>query len=130
MLKPLTAIILLQGREPILKFLADAMDRPTVVCAHHGHHRDIDPTASVRLMLRPALIVHGGAGAARAETNGTQLVGCRAALRAGWQVLAHGGSALDAVCEAVAVLEDDPNFNAGLGSCLTSSGTWWRWTRR
>ena len=99
------------------------MDRPTVVSAHHGHHPEIDLTASVRLMLRPALIVHGGAGAARAEMNGTQLVGCRAALRAGWQVLAHGRSALDAVCEAVAVLENDPNFNAGLGSCLTSSGT-------
>jgi beta-aspartyl-peptidase (threonine type) len=73
--------------------------------------------------MRPALIVHGGAGAAHAEMGGAQLVGCRAALRAGWQVLAPGGSALDAVCEAVAVLEDDPNFNAGLGSCLTSSGT-------
>jgi len=34
-----------------------------------------------------------------------------------------GGPALDAVCAAVAVLEDDPHFNAGVGSCLTSRGT-------
>ncbi|HSQ04624.1 MAG TPA: isoaspartyl peptidase/L-asparaginase family protein, partial [Burkholderiales bacterium] len=48
---------------------------------------------------------------------------CIAALHAGWQVLAPGGSALDAVCAAVAALEDDPHFNAGFGSCLTSAGS-------
>jgi len=74
-------------------------------------------------MPRPALIIHGGAGSVRLDTSATQVPGCTAALRAGWQVLVNGGSALDAVCEAAAVLEDDPNFNAGLGSCLTSSGT-------
>jgi beta-aspartyl-peptidase (threonine type) len=74
-------------------------------------------------MLRPALIVHGGAGAARAEIRAAQGPGCAAALRAGWEVLVSGGGALDAVCEAVAMLEDDPHFNAGLGSCLTDSGT-------
>jgi beta-aspartyl-peptidase (threonine type) len=74
-------------------------------------------------MFRPALIIHGGAGAGGRELTAAQAPGCTAALRAGWQVLVAGGTALDAVCEAVAVLEDDPNFNAGLGSCLTSSGT-------
>lgn len=34
-----------QGREQILKFLIDAMDRPTVVSAHHGHHPEIDITS-------------------------------------------------------------------------------------
>jgi beta-aspartyl-peptidase (threonine type) len=37
-------------------------------------------------------------------------------------VLAAGGSALDAVVEAVVVLEDDPHFNAGVGSVLTDDG--------
>jgi beta-aspartyl-peptidase (threonine type) len=41
---------------------------------------------------------------------------------AGWAVLAAGGSALDAVIAAVVVLEDDPHFNAGLGSVLTEDG--------
>jgi isoaspartyl peptidase/L-asparaginase-like protein (Ntn-hydrolase superfamily) len=55
-------------------------------------------------MLRPALILHGGAGAARPEIRAAQVLGCTAALRVGWEVLVNGGGALDAVCEAVAVL--------------------------
>ncbi len=77
----------------------------------------------VTSMLRPALIIHGGAGIARPELVPAQMAGCGAALQAGWQVLAHAGGALDAVCAAVAALEDDPYFNAGMGSCLTSRGT-------
>ncbi len=34
-----------QGREQILRFLIDAMDRPTVLSAHHGHHPEIDITS-------------------------------------------------------------------------------------
>ena len=73
--------------------------------------------------MRPTLIVHGGAGAANPELGAAQSAGCRAALHAGWQVLEDGGRAVDAVCAAVARLEDDPLFNAGVGSCLTSAGT-------
>ena len=74
-------------------------------------------------MSRPALIVHGGAGAAHPNLVAAQRAGCTAALEAGWRVLRQGGTALDAVCEAVVVLENDPVFNAGIGSCLTSAGT-------
>ena len=48
--------------------------------------------------------------------------GLLAAYRAGWQVLAAGGDALDAVCASVQVLEDNPLFNAGHGAALTASG--------
>lgn len=34
------------GREQILKFLVDAMDRPTVLSAHHGHHPEIELTSA------------------------------------------------------------------------------------
>jgi beta-aspartyl-peptidase (threonine type) len=47
----------------------------------------------------------------------------RRALTAGREILAAGGSALDAVSEAVAVLEDDSLFNAGRGSVFTRAGT-------
>jgi beta-aspartyl-peptidase (threonine type) len=47
----------------------------------------------------------------------------RAAVLAGWRVLAAGGGALDAVEAAVRALEDDPRFNAGRGSVLTRDGT-------
>jgi beta-aspartyl-peptidase (threonine type) len=48
--------------------------------------------------------------------------GLRAALDAGAAVLAEGGAALDAVEASVRLLEDDPCFNAGRGSVLTSEG--------
>ncbi len=44
------------------------------------------------------------------------------ALRAGWQILRAGGSALDAVQAAVVVMEDSPHFNAGHGAALTETG--------
>ncbi|HTN24193.1 MAG TPA: isoaspartyl peptidase/L-asparaginase, partial [Solirubrobacteraceae bacterium] len=48
---------------------------------------------------------------------------CRRAAQAGWDALAAGGSALDAVIAAVRVVEDDPACNAGTGAVLTSRGT-------
>src|ERR1700724_387428 len=50
------------------------------------------------------------------------LNGVRNAAAAGWRVLEHGGSALDAVEEAVVVLEDDETFDAGRGSFLNRDG--------
>jgi len=47
----------------------------------------------------------------------------RRALTAGRNLLAAGGSALDAVVAAVTELENDPLFNAGRGSVFTSAGT-------
>src|SRR5579863_8516244 len=44
------------------------------------------------------------------------------ALAAGWRVLERGGAALDAVEEAVVILEDDEPFDAGRGSFLNSDG--------
>ena len=46
----------------------------------------------------------------------------RAALDTGYNILSRGGSALDAVEAAVIVLENDPTFDAGRGSFLTSDG--------
>jgi beta-aspartyl-peptidase (threonine type) len=46
----------------------------------------------------------------------------RAAVEAARHVLAGGGSALDAVCAAVVVLEDEPLFNAGTGATLNRDG--------
>lgn len=46
--------------------------------------------------------------------------GLARALEVGHAVLARGGSALDAVCGAVMVLEDDPLFNAGRGACYNT----------
>jgi L-asparaginase / beta-aspartyl-peptidase len=50
------------------------------------------------------------------------LAGVRNALAAGWRVLSAGGDALDAVEEAVVVMEDDETFDAGRGSFLNRDG--------
>jgi beta-aspartyl-peptidase (threonine type) len=74
----------------------------------------------------PSLALHGGAGGRVEELTlaggAPYAEGLRAAYSAGWQVLASGGSALDAVCASVAVLENDPLFNAGRGAALTATG--------
>src|SRR2546425_7013428 len=48
--------------------------------------------------------------------------GVRHALAAGWRVLDHGGTALDALEEAVVIMEDDETFDAGRGSFLNRDG--------
>jgi beta-aspartyl-peptidase (threonine type) len=48
--------------------------------------------------------------------------GLEAALRAGWEILDHGGSAMEAVEASVVSLEDFPLFNAGRGSVFTHDG--------
>lgn len=69
-----------------------------------------------------ALIVHGGAWAIPDAQVEAHQAGCRTALTTGWAILANGGSALDACEAAVRVMEDDPIFDAGTGSVLTSAG--------
>jgi isoaspartyl peptidase/L-asparaginase-like protein (Ntn-hydrolase superfamily) len=71
----------------------------------------------------PLLAVHGGAGSAPRDEDHAELRRALAeSLRAGFAILARGGSALDAVESAVVVLEDHPLFNAGLGAALTAEG--------
>jgi beta-aspartyl-peptidase (threonine type) len=48
--------------------------------------------------------------------------GVRNALAAGWRVLERGGTALDAIEEAVVIMEDDETFDAGRGSFLNRDG--------
>ncbi len=71
----------------------------------------------------PALIVHGGAGGrSSAEDRPLRRRAMIAAAEAGAKILRDRGAALDAVSAAVALLEDDPLFNAGFGSVLTTEG--------
>jgi L-asparaginase / beta-aspartyl-peptidase len=70
----------------------------------------------------PTLLVHGGAWAIPPDAAAAHEAGVRVALEAGYAILSLGGSALDAVEKAVSILEDDPTFDAGRGSFLTSDG--------
>ncbi|WP_407832525.1 isoaspartyl peptidase/L-asparaginase family protein [Vibrio rotiferianus] len=76
-------------------------------------------------MTKPfSIAIHGGAGTILREQMSDELqqsilADLEAAVKAGHQILATGGEAIDAVVAAVKVLEDSPNFNAGKGSVLT-----------
>jgi beta-aspartyl-peptidase (threonine type) len=72
-------------------------------------------------MNKFAIAIHGGAGpdSEYIKTNKKEyLQGLEDAINAGYSILERGGSALDAVEEAVKQLEDNPHFNAGKGSAL------------
>ena len=70
----------------------------------------------------PVLLVHGGAWAIPDDMVEAHLNGVRNAMAAGWHVLSAGGDALDAVEEAVVVMENDETFDAGRGSFLNRDG--------
>ena len=72
------------------------------------------------------LVIHGGAGVIlRENLTDEQEAAYRAALdealQAGAAILAEGGTAVDAVQAAVIPMEDNPLFNAGVGSVYTAA---------
>jgi L-asparaginase / beta-aspartyl-peptidase len=78
-------------------------------------------------MTDPVLVVHGGAWAMPDDMVEAHIRGVTNALAAGWRVLqdgnsGRGGPALDAVEEAVVIMEDDETFDAGRGSFLNRDG--------
>ena len=73
------------------------------------------------------IAIHGGAGSLpRAEMDDARerayRAGLGAALEQGSLILERGGTSRDAVTRAVALLEDDPQFNAGRGAVFTADG--------
>lgn len=68
-------------------------------------------------MIDFGMLVHGGVGSPVHWKDG-----CRKACEAAFVKLEAGGKALDAVCEAARILEDDGRFNAGSGSTLRLDG--------
>lgn len=83
----------------------------------------MNPCGVNPVAVNPVVVVHGG-GASHIAKDRKEMVrqGVLRAATAGYSVLKAGGSAVDAVESAVAVLEDDPEFNAGCGSVLNVNG--------
>jgi beta-aspartyl-peptidase (threonine type) len=72
--------------------------------------------------MKPSVIVHGGAWDIPDGEVAAHVDGCRKASQTAKDLLLHGASALDAVETAVTVMEEDPVFDAGVGSVLNQSG--------
>ncbi|XP_055843561.1 probable isoaspartyl peptidase/L-asparaginase GA20639 [Episyrphus balteatus] len=70
----------------------------------------------------PIVLIHGGAGDITDDRIEGKLKGVKLAAQIGYMTLTNGGSALDAVEEAVRSMELDENFNAGYGAVLTWDG--------
>lgn len=70
----------------------------------------------------PVLVIHGGAWSIPDDMVEAHIRGVRNAVATGWGVLERDGSALDAVEEAVVIMEDDETFDAGRGSFLNRDG--------
>jgi len=73
------------------------------------------------------LVIHGGAGVIESAKmtpakEASYRAGLAAALDTGFAILERGGTSLDAVTAAVRTMEDDPQFNAGLGAVLNHEG--------
>ena len=73
------------------------------------------------------LVIHGGAGNIvegrfTPEEEKAYHEGLQAALKAGYDVLAKGGTSVDAVKAAIYQMELNPIFNAGRGAVFTNEG--------
>lgn len=73
------------------------------------------------------LAIHGGAGvitkaSMTPEREAAYHAALERSLKAGGEILAAGGTSLDAVQAAIIIMEDDPLFNAGVGAVFTADG--------
>ncbi len=68
--------------------------------------------------MQRAVLTHGGASSNPQHKDGTEQ-----AAQIAMACLRAGKNALEAVIQAVQILEDDPRFNAGTGSVLRADGT-------
>lgn len=79
-------------------------------------------------MKKNTIAIHGGAGTLikgtmTPEKEAAYRNALQEALDAGYSLLEKGASAIEAVEQAVIVLENTPLFNAGRGSVFTNAGT-------
>lgn len=79
-------------------------------------------------MKKISIAIHGGAGTLvkgmmTPEKEKNYKIALQIALTKGYDVLKNGGTAIDAVEQAVIILENSPLYNAGKGSVFTANET-------
>lgn len=73
------------------------------------------------------IVIHGGAGTILKENMSDSLEAAykaklEEAIKTGHEILANGGTALEAVQETINVMENSPLFNSGKGAVFTNEG--------
>ena len=74
------------------------------------------------------IVIHGGAGTILKENMSDSLEAAyraklEEAIRTGHEILANGGTSLQAIEETINVMENSPLFNAGKGAVFTNAET-------
>ena len=73
------------------------------------------------------IVIHGGAGTISKDlpdsVKQAYIKSLKEALNIGKDILAKGGTSLDACEKVIRFFESDPKFNAGIGAVYTSAGT-------
>jgi len=74
------------------------------------------------------IALHGGAGAILKKNMTPEMEEAyrqilEKSLRTGYEILANGGTSMEAVEQAIIIMEDSPLFNAGKGAVFTHEGT-------
>jgi beta-aspartyl-peptidase (threonine type) len=85
----------------------------------HSDQRGIE---MLKEICKPIIAVHGGAGRVLPNCGQPLLESVKKAAELGFRVLKDDRTAMEAVTEAVALLEDCGLFNAGAGSALNLEG--------
>jgi L-asparaginase / beta-aspartyl-peptidase len=82
--------------------------------------------ASMAHSATPVFVIHAGAGVVAKNVTPEKEKLARAdlekALKAGYAILKNGGDSLDAVTQAILIMEDAPEFNAGKGAVFNHDG--------
>lgn len=108
------------GAGSVVQLPEGRVDAPVFQRAYRVSGGRVDEVAPMMLAI------HGGAGVERRDMSPEDERDARAALalalRRGHAELKAGKPAVDAVVAAIAVLEDDPHFNAGRGAVFTHDG--------
>ena len=87
----------------------------------------VDPVLEPAKPNRYAIAIHGGAGSNPKifsdAQNDRRRTSMEKALQIGTDILKNGGTSLDAVEQVVRFLENDPQFNAGVGAVFNAAGS-------
>lgn len=85
------------------------------------------PAKAQERSTKYTIVIHGGAGTISESMPDSikqeYYSSLKKALGIGKNILANGGTSLDAVEKVLRYFEEDPKFNAGIGAVYTSAGT-------